>query len=169
MALVASAFAGSTALDPASSQRARTDDSAPVKYNLNQIGLDPNTGKQVGGGLVSVPHGNPVFAQPEGGGGLTNLVPGQFRPSAAGIIDPSTRAKNIMSFLTGKQELSSELLEDPETVKLIQEVMRQLSAAGSTNMQPNTQVPSKEQRKINQTYNTPKGFMKWTGTGWVTP
>ena len=31
------------------------------------------------------------------------------------------------------------------------------------------QIPPAAQRKAGQTYDTPKGKLKWTGTGWVQP
>lgn len=144
MALVQSAFAGTTAMDPASSQRAYTASTAPVKYNLNQIGFDPNTGKQVGGGLISVPHGNPIFAPGNGTNALTSLLPGHFRPSAAGIIDPTTRAKNVMQYLTDKQNLDSNQLEDPGVSNILRQVESVLFNQGGgtqTNQAPATQRP----------------------------
>lgn len=144
MALVQSAFAGTTAMDPASSQRAYTAATTPVKYNLNQIGLDPNTGKQVGGGLVSVPHGNPVFAPSDGTNALTSLVLGQFRPSGAGQLDPSTIGKNTADYLTQKQNLGSKVLENPAVSNLLQQVEALMlnRGGGNTNQtQAATQRP----------------------------
>lgn len=36
-------------------------------------------------------------------------------------------------------------------------------------MAPNLGVPPKEGRKVGQVYDTPKGKLKWTGTGWIQP
>jgi hypothetical protein len=137
------ALAGASTLAPDSAQRALEAEQAPVKLNAGQTAFDPRSFTPLAQGLVSAPFGNTVQAGMQLPGNPVIQQQGQFRPSAAGQIDPTTRAKNVMEYLTGKGELGTKTIENPAVQKILEQVEAALfnQGGGTLSSNPPTQRP----------------------------
>ena len=163
MAQVLSAFAGSTAMDPASAQRALAVEQAPVKLNMGQTAFDPNTMNPTAQGLVSAPFGNVVQQGMELPGSPVVQQQGQFRPSAAGQINPTTESLNVIKALAGMQELGSLAKGNPAVSNIMQQVTQQLGNFGSgkqasTNQLVSVEGPNGQTGKMPATSKLPAGW-----------
>lgn len=105
----------------------------------------------------------------------TNSVYAQ--QAAHELLEKATSHEGILAALNQMRQEMDAAQVAPETVR--QAILSRISgrgaaapttmpAAGGATTAPST-VPPAAQRQAGQTYATPKGQLKWTGTGWVTP
>jgi len=165
------ALTGAGALDATSAARMRNDITKPLLLNQNQTAFgNPQTGAPtpLAQGVVNAPFGNTVMQGTQLGG--TNqpsvIQQGQFRPPGSMNLDPSTAALNF-----GKL---AEILDNlgggtNEITALLQAAQQRATGGAQPTASGTNTVPPANQRQAGQTYQTPKGPLKWTGTGWVTP
>jgi len=159
---------GAALLSPDSAQRMRGDVTKPMTLNQNETAFtNPEMGQvsPLAQGIVNAPFGNTVMQGMQLGG--TNQQPaviqqGQFRPPGSMQLDPSTAAFNLARVA---EVLDSLGMDEQQLTPLLQAA----SSRALGGQQQQSQVPVPAQRQPGQVYQTPKGPLKWTGTGWVTP
>lgn len=111
----------------------------------------------VGGNLVDLSQrdeqGNPkvVMQGPSGEMDLRAKALNAATEVSSGPEEVDANFKKYYNMLKGEQQIASPPIPQ---------------SSGATQQ---TALPARESRMVNQTYDTPIGPMKWTGTGWVKP
>lgn len=134
-------------------------DRAATQQAVNQVVVDKN-------GTASLLRNDGTLMPLTGGDGKP-FQP-QEDPRVSRSVSPDAQYKVLSDRLTQLQQFGAPEGQEDSYSKEVADLQAKLSAlegGGSAS----ASVPDAGSRKTGQIYDTPKGRLKWTGTGWVAP
>jgi hypothetical protein len=151
---------------------------------LMALGGKPTANVTAGGTLVDNIRGGVVHQSPRTLGQGQVMVPGAggeriaegMPPRVGAMTDPRQQMIGSLGNILRRFDPDVSVLNQQNPVynaaqAALLPLLQQLETnqVPQTTAQPQSSIPPAAQREVNKVYMTPKGELKWTGTGWVKP